>query len=85
MSPEKPKPTNVSVQNMVGGEGPLSVTAKVVATNLNKDALCSKCPFVTCKSRVILLDNQLFRCNKCCKDYIVVSSGISLAIDIEGK
>ena len=85
MSPGKPKPTNVSVQNMVGGEGPLSVTAKVIATNINKDAVYNKCPFVACKSRVILLDNQLFRCNKCCKDYLVASSGIRLTIDIEGN
>lgn len=41
-----------------------------------------RCPKVTCKSRVIYLDNGLYKCNKCEADYYIPSNGIRLILDV---
>ena len=81
MSPGKETPTPVSVTELQSNSGRSTITTNIVATNM-KDMIYPKCPLVKCNARVTLLENKLFRCNKCDKNYYVSADGLKLTLSV---
>lgn len=81
MSPPKSLAATKKISQLDGNFGRAQVAADISATNLST-ALYERCPAVKCNSRVTLLDNGLFRCGKCGKDYHVHHNGIKLILDV---
>ena len=81
MSPRKQLPTPANVENLQNTSKLASINTNISSTNL-KDVVYSKCPLFKCNSRVMLLDNKLFKCNKCDKNYHVSSHGLKLKLEI---
>ena len=66
---------------MVGTTGRMSVTAHIINTNIN-EAVYDKCLLLSCISKVLKLDNGLFKCAKCGRDYLARAYGMKLIIDL---
>ena len=81
MSPAKDKAKSITVRNMVGTTGRMSVIANIINTNIN-EAVYDKCLLLSCKSKVLKLDNGLFKCAKCGHDYLARAYGMKLMIDL---
>ena len=81
MSPPKGQPMLKDVKELNKSDGRQVFTSTINKLNI-KDCLYDKCPKINCRSRIIQMNNGLYKCNKYETGYISKATGVRLIIDV---